>query len=82
MHDTIFVFSGLLWCRMELNTCISKFKAVSKYLLRVFCCYAELSQIVLTAHLIISCNSPVEWLQGVFAWPIDSEEKLESYCQV
>lgn len=38
---------------------------------QVFCCYTELSQIVLRAHLINNCNAPVEWLQGDFAWPID-----------
>lgn len=39
---------------------------------QVFYCSTQLSQIVLKAHLINNCNAPVEWLGGVFAWPIDS----------
>lgn len=63
---------------IELCTCVLKSKLAPKYhltlyLLRdIFCCYAEVNQIVLRAHLINSCNAPVEWLQGVFAWAIDS----------
>lgn len=33
------VFSGLHWCRMELNTCISKFKPVPKYHCTLFICW-------------------------------------------
>lgn len=50
---------------------------------KVFYSYAELSHLMLRAHLINNCNGPVKWLQDVFTWAMDSaEEKLESYCQV
>lgn len=39
---------------------------------KVFYSYAELSHLVLRAHLINNCNAPVEWLQDVFTWPKDS----------